>query len=65
MKGNNMISVCSAQLTEMVQHYFDTQMFKDGQSPTVTGIVQDSQASVFRIQTVSKEAEPATKAGKP
>ena len=60
MKGNNMIAVCSAQLMEMVQHYFDTVLFKEGESPTVTAIVQDSQATVFRILTTAKEPETKT-----
>jgi len=55
MKGNNSIEFCEKQVMDIVQHYFDTQMFREGQSPTVTGVTVNN---AMHQNTFTVKCEP-------
>ena len=38
MIGNNSMSMCKAMMIEMVQHFFDTKLLKDGVVVKVTDV---------------------------
>lgn len=42
MIGVNKMTFCVAQMKEIVQHYFDTVLFKDGQSPQVVSVSSEN-----------------------
>jgi len=57
MKGNNTLALCHAQVIEIIQHYFDTQMYQNGQAPTVTSIRHDDTQSILYVSV--SERKPA------
>jgi len=55
MKGNNTVSFCHAQIIEMLQYYFDTQMYQNGQAPTIASIRHDDTQCVLRVFVTERE----------
>ena len=59
MKGNNEFHFCESQIIEMIQEYFNTKMFRDGESPTVVSVnVSNTMGSKdFKVST-SGDGQP-------
>lgn len=51
MKGNNELILCHAQMIEMVQYYFDNELFADGNSPKVSSV--SATTNSFIVRTIS------------
>jgi hypothetical protein len=51
------MQVCLAQMIVMVQHYFDTELFKDGKSPIVTDVFRSDPSGRFTIKTRDREED--------
>lgn len=49
MKGNNEFILCRTQMIEMVQYYFDNELFQDGNSPKVSFV--SATANDFIVKT--------------
>ena len=65
MNGRNTMELNQATMATALQHYFDTVVFKDGQSPIV-GTIEAKTAdftTVFKV-TVEEPAERAEKKAK-
>jgi hypothetical protein len=59
MKGSNTMEFNSATMEQIVQHYFDTVLFKEGQVPKVTSVMGKTEMGVssFTVRTSEKEEE--------
>jgi hypothetical protein len=56
MIGYNEMNLNPATIMAAVQHYFDTVLFKDGESPKVTGVSSSNGvAPTFRITMEPKK----------
>ena len=53
MIGTNQIVLNHSMMVAALQHYFDTVMFKDAQSPLITHVVRDNNGVVntFTVHT--------------
>ena len=57
MKGTNTFELNQTTMIEVVQHYCDTILFKQGQSQLVTGVCKATQGGGFAVTVKSKDVE--------
>lgn len=55
MKGSNTIILNKATMAVIVQHYFDTVMFREGAAPQVDDVSTDNSQYVFKVLTKENE----------